>query len=39
MNVAAAKELADRLDGRVMITAEVDTNIQIGKIKNVIVDP
>ena len=39
VNVAAAKELADRLDGRVMITAEVDTNIQIGKIKNVIVDP
>ena len=39
MNVSAAKELADRLDGRVMITAEVDANIQIGKINNVIVDP
>ena len=39
VNISAAKELADRLDGRVVITAEVDSNVQIGKIKNVIVDP
>lgn len=38
-DVAAIKEIGDRLDGKVAIIAEVDTTVQIGKIKNVIVDP
>jgi hypothetical protein len=39
VNVAAAKEITDRLDGRVAIAAEVEAVIKLGKINNVIVDP